>query len=143
MIKGFTICACAVLVTAWLALRQGPAPMSAQEGYVVQHDSDIAKEEPGPHQGKGRSIGYVFFDKTPGLKFSFRKRVLHPGASIGYHKQSEDEVYYIIGGQGMMTINGHEFEAKRGDAFLTRTGSSHGIEQTGSGDLTIIITYEK
>ena len=132
-----------VIVIAWLASRQGPMPVSAQEGFVVQHDSDVAKEEPGPHKGKGLSTGYVFFEKASGLKFSFRKRVLHPGGSIGYHKQSEDEVYYIIGGQGRMTINGSEFAAKPGDAFLTRTGSSHGLEQTGSGDLTLIITYSK
>ncbi|HYK88414.1 MAG TPA: cupin domain-containing protein [Acidobacteriota bacterium] len=115
----------------------------AQEGYYVQSDNLVAKEEPGPHNGKGMSTGYVFFDKTPGLKFSFRKRVLHTGASIGYHEQREDEVYYVIGGQGKMTINGRTFEAKPGDAFLTRTGSSHGLEQTGSGDLTIIIAFEK
>jgi mannose-6-phosphate isomerase-like protein (cupin superfamily) len=143
MIRRISAAAFVVIISVWSASLHEPMPVSAQEGYVVQHDSEVAKEEPGPHKGKGLSIGYVFFDKAPGIKFSFRKRVLHPGASIGYHKQNEDEVYYIIGGQGKMTINGNEFAAKPGDAFLTRTGSSHGLEQTGSGDLTIIITYEK
>ena len=118
-------------------------PGGAGEGFIVQRDSEVARQEPGPHKGKGLSTGYVFFDKAPDLKFSFRKRVLHPGASIGYHKQTEDEVYYIIGGQGKMTINGTEFGARPGDAFLTRTGSSHGIEQVGTTDLTIIITFTK
>jgi len=112
-------------------------------GYVIVHDADVAKEAPGPHDGKGISTGYVFFDEVPGFKISFRKRVLHPGASIGYHKQDRDEVYYIIGGSGKMTINGRVFSAKTGDAFLTRSGSSHSLEQSGDGDLTIIITYEK
>ncbi len=137
------VVAWALLAAGWVAVGPGSLPAGAQEGYYVQNDSAVAKEEPGPHRGKGTSTGYVFFDKVPGLNFSFRKRVLHPGASIGYHEQKEDEVYYIIGGQGKMTINGKEFAAKPGDAFLTRTGSSHGVEQTGSGDLTIIIAYEK
>ena len=112
-------------------------------GFVVRHDAEVAQKGPGPHEGKGISTGYVFFDEVPGFKISFRKRVLHPGASIGYHKQDRDEVYYIIGGSGKMTINGKVFSAKTGDAFLTRSGSSHSLEQSGDSDLTIIITYEK
>jgi len=123
----------------------GPVPSvtGAADGYVIQHDKDVAQDEPGPHNGGGPSTSYIFFDKVPDLKFSFRKRVLHRGAAIGYHLQATDEVYYIIGGTGKMTINGNEFVVKAGDAMLTRGGSSHGLVQTGAGDLTIIITYQK
>ena len=132
-----------LLATAlvWQTRRQAQA--TAADGYLIERDSEVAKPEPGPHKGAGQSISYVFFNKAPGFKLSFRKRVLHPGATIGYHKQETDEVYYITGGTGKMTINGQEFAVKPGDAILTRTGSSHGLAQTGDGDLTIIITYEK
>jgi mannose-6-phosphate isomerase-like protein (cupin superfamily) len=116
---------------------------AGDEGFILRRDAEIAREAPGPHSGKGMSTGYVFFDDVPGFKISFRKRVLHPGASIGYHKQDRDEVYYITGGSGKMTIDGKTFNVKPGDAVLTRIGSSHGLEQTGPGDLTIVITYEK
>jgi len=112
-------------------------------GYVLECDADVAKNEPGPHNGGGPSTGYVFFDKAPNLKFSFRKRVLHKGAAIGYHLQKTDEVYYFTGGQGEMTINGKSFVVHAGDAVLTRGGSSHGLVQRGVGDLTIIITFQK
>lgn len=72
----------------------------------------------------------------------FRKRVLHPGSAIGYHLQTEDEIYYIISGTGEMQMNGKAFPVKTGDAILTRPGSSHGLKQTGSGDLAIIIAYQ-
>ena len=119
--------------------RQKPAT----EGYVIERDSEVAKNEPGPHDGGGPSTGYIFFEKVPDLKFSFRKRVLHKGAAIGYHLQKTDEVYYILGGAGKMTMNGKVFPVQRGDAMLTRGGSSHGLVQTGVRDLTIIITYQK
>ena len=115
----------------------------AAPGYLVERDRDVAKNEPGPHDGGGPSTGYVFFEKVPDLKFSFRKRVLHRGAAIGYHLQKTDEVYYIIGGRGTMTINDHPFAVKSGDAILTRGGSSHGLVQKGMTDLTIIISYQK
>lgn len=37
----------------------------------------------------------------------------------------------------------NDFPVKPGDAILTRGGSSHGLVQTGAGDLTIIITFQK
>jgi mannose-6-phosphate isomerase-like protein (cupin superfamily) len=72
----------------------------------------------------------------------FRKRVLHPGSSIGYHKQERDEVYYILSGTGEMEMNGKTFHVKTGDAILTRPGSSHGLKQSGKDDLVIFISYE-
>ena len=119
------------------------AAAASTDGYVIQRDKDVAKDEPGPHNGGGPSTGYIFFEKVPDLKFSFRKRVLHRGAAIGYHLQATDEVYYIIGGSGKLTMNGNDFPVKPGDAILTRGGSSHGLVQTGDGDLTIIITFQK
>ncbi len=115
----------------------------ASEGYVIERDRDVARNESGPHNGGGPSTGYIFFEKIPDLKFSFRKRVLHPGAAIGYHLQKTDEVYYILSGVGRMTINNSRFMVKSGDAILTRGGSSHGLEQTGKSDLTIVITFQK
>jgi mannose-6-phosphate isomerase-like protein (cupin superfamily) len=114
-----------------------------QPGYVIEKDKDVAKPGPGPHNGQGQTTGYVFFDKVPGFKLSFRKRILHPGSSIGYHKQEKDEVYYYTSGTGRMNINGQEFDVKPGDCTLTRMGSSHSVLQTGKDDLVIIIAYEK
>lgn len=116
---------------------------SGADGYLIERDAEVAKNEPGPHDGGGPSTGYIFFDKAPDLKFSFRKRVLHKGAAIGYHLQKTDEVYYISGGDGLMTINGKSFPVKAGDAVLTRAGSSHGLVQKGEADLTIIISFQK
>src|SRR5215211_7838477 len=66
-----------------------------QQRYILEHEKDIAKKEPSPHNGKGMSTGYSFFANAGGLKLAFRKRVLKPGSSIGYHLQKEDEIYYI------------------------------------------------
>jgi mannose-6-phosphate isomerase-like protein (cupin superfamily) len=119
------------------------ARTSGADGYLIERDAEVARDEPGPHEGGGPSTGYVFFAKAPDLKFSFRKRVLHKGAAIGYHLQKTDEVYYITGGQGVMTINDKPFPVKAGDAVLTRGGSSHGLVQKGESDLTIVITFQK
>ena len=132
-----------LLLVLGLSAASAVSSLQASNGYLLERDGEVAKNEPGPHDGGGPSTSYVFFDKAPNLKFSFRKRVLHKGAAIGYHLQKTDEVYYITGGQGVMTINGKSFDVKGGDAMLTRAGSSHGLVQKGESDLTIIITFQK
>ena len=138
-----TTVALLLIATCGLLLLATQYKTNAAEGYVIERDAEVAKDEPGPHNGGGPSTSYVFFDKVPNLKFSFRKRVLHPGAAIGYHLQETDEVYYMLNGTGPMKMNGNEFPVKAGDAILTRAGSSHGLVQTGKGDLTIVITFQK
>jgi mannose-6-phosphate isomerase-like protein (cupin superfamily) len=111
-------------------------------GFIVQHDADIAKNEPGTHDGGGQTIGYSFFDKTPGMKFVFRKRALHAGAGVGMHEQHEDEVYYVLSGKGVMTVDGTNVDMIPGTAVLTRPGSSHALKQVGADDLVVLISYE-
>lgn len=137
------------MAAGWLMAKTPQVDMTAQaagqatEGYILEHDAEVAKTGAAPHSGPGRSTGYSFFEKATGFKQVFRKRVLHPGAAIGYHPQREDEVYYILSGAGVMQMNGKEFPVKPGDAILTRPGSSHGLKQTGKDDLALIIAYEK
>jgi mannose-6-phosphate isomerase-like protein (cupin superfamily) len=117
---------------------QKPAP----GGYVIEHDSEVAKNEPGTHNGGGQTIGYSFFSKVPKLGLVFRKRALKPGSGIGLHEQKEDEIYYVLSGTGTMTLDGKTVNVTPGTAVLTRTGSSHSLRQTGSEDLVILINYE-
>lgn len=114
-----------------------------QAGYILEHEKDIAKEEPGTHDGGGTTTGFSFFSKAENSKLVFRKRILYTGSAIGYHLQKEEEIYYIVSGTGEMTMNDKKFTVNAGDAILTLPGNSHGLKQTGKDDLVIIINYEK
>ena len=130
----------AILCCLAFSLR-GFTEVRSHQPYILEHEKDIAKNEPGTHNGGGSTVGYSFFAKADSLKMTFSKRVLHPGSAIGYHLQQEDEVYYIVSGMGEMRMNDKTFTVKTGDAILTRPGSSHGLKQKGKDDLVIIITY--
>lgn len=124
------------------------APTAAQTtpspgGYVIEQDASVASGEPGPHAGGGQTVAFSFFKRVPGLNLVFRKRALKPGAAIGYHRQTEDEIYYVLSGRGQMTLDGKVVDVGPGTAILTRTGSSHGLKQMGVDDLVILINYEQ
>jgi mannose-6-phosphate isomerase-like protein (cupin superfamily) len=134
---------CAALLLAAGASGSAQQRNSTPGGYVIEHDADVQVSEPGTHGGGGQTIGYAFFTTTPGLRLVFRKRALKPGSGIGYHVQTEDEIYYVLSGRGVMTVDGKTTDVGPGTAVLTRAGSSHGLKQRGGEDLVIVINYEQ
>ena len=110
---------------------------------ALQHDTLVAARQAGPHNGGGETTAYSFFDSVSGLAIVFRKRALHPGSAIGYHRNDEDEIYYVLSGRGELTLDGVRREVGPGTAILTVAGSSHGLRQLGDDDLIIIISYPR
>jgi mannose-6-phosphate isomerase-like protein (cupin superfamily) len=142
--RRYAACLTALLVGAAWTQAAAPDQSAAKPGgYVIEHDADIAANEPGTHKGGGQTVGYSFFSGVPRLALVFRKRALEPGSAIGYHLQREDEIYYVLSGRGMMTVDDESFEVGPGTAVLTRPGSSHGLKQVGNENLVIMINYEQ
>ena len=139
----FTAMMFTILVLTGWAVPLAAQTQDSTSGYVIRHEQSIGQTMPGPHNGKGMTTGYIFFDDIASYPISFRKRVLHPGSSIGKHKQAEDEVYYVVSGKGTMFINDIPHPLKPGDAVLTKTGSTHETIPEGTDDLVLIIAYQK
>lgn len=74
----------------------------------------------------------------------FHETILTPGSSIGLHTHSgNEEIYYVVEGRGLMTINGETAEMGPGDACLTKDGDSHTFKNIGDGDLKIVVVAAK
>ncbi|MCW5579917.1 MAG: cupin domain-containing protein [Luteimonas sp.] len=119
-----------------------PAPLPGVSPSVVVQERDIAVAQPGPHEGEGTTTAYPFFADATGFDLVFRKRALHPGASIGAHVNDKDEIYYVLSGRGELVLNGAAREVGPGDAVLTRSGDSHALRQVGDEDLVIFIVFD-
>jgi mannose-6-phosphate isomerase-like protein (cupin superfamily) len=130
------------LLLAGAGLHAVAQPQPTPGGYLIEHDAEIAKPEPGTHNGGGQTIGYSFFSKVPNLKLVFRKRAFKPGSGVGPHEQKEDEIYYVLSGRGTMTLDGKTVDVTPGTAVLTRTGSTHSLKQVGDEELVVLINYE-
>ncbi len=117
-----------------------PPPVSPS---VVVNERDIATRQPGPHEGDGSTTAYPFFADATGFDLVFRKRALHPGATIGAHVNDKDEIYYVLSGRGELLLNGATREVGPGDAILTRNGDSHALRQLGDEDLVIFIVFDE
>jgi len=158
--SGATAVACLV-VAGWIKLDPslkahvvrdtdcGARPTALADLKAQAHPSSVIDErelaaiQPGPHGGTGETTAYPFFADAADMPFVFRKRVLHRGASTGLHQHDKDEIYYVLAGRGVYTLDGKTHEVHAGSAMLTRPGSTHSIRQAGNEDLQLLIMYKR
>lgn len=94
------------------------------------------------HEGEGSIIFrevFVDSDFKSSIKFLHETSV-QPNSTIGYHKHiGNEEVYYIVEGEGLMSVDGQEKVVGPGDAIITYSGSMHGLKNIGKEKLKIIV----
>ncbi|MFC8627577.1 cupin domain-containing protein [Streptomyces anulatus] len=67
--------------------------------------------------------------------------VIAPGAGVGEHVHLRtEEIYYIVSGRAVVTMDGVEIEALPGDLITTPIGSAHSIENRGDEDMHFFVT---
>ena len=98
------------------------------------------------HGGKGEILFREIFGKKAfksSLEF-FHETNVKPNSTIGYHKHTgNEEIYYIIDGSGIMTVDSEKQEVGPGDAVVTHGGSSHSLINIGKKDLKILVFEAK
>lgn len=119
-----------------------PAPASppAGVGMIIREADTLVRQTP-PHNGTGMSTAYRISGVAPNRSMEFRKRVMHPGSSIGLHVIAHDEVYYVVSGEGDVTTDGVTTRVRAGDTAYLYDGGNVGIAQIGEDDLVLIIAY--
>lgn len=71
---------------------------------------------------------------------SLAEEVLPAGKSVSRHYHLEtEEVYYILHGEGRMTVGSEVKEVSAGDAIFIPRGSTHTLENTGQTQMTILL----
>ena len=94
------------------------------------------------HDGIGTiEIQKVFRRKDFSGAWDFALRVvMPPSTSMGLHEHGEDEeMYIILKGSGLMTIEDKEHPVSEGDMILNRPGGRHGLLNNGASDIELLI----
>ena len=73
--------------------------------------------------------------------WDFALRVnMPPGTSMGLHKHGEDEeMYIILSGEVLMTIEGEEQRVGKGDMILNKPHGTHGLLNDSEQVLELLI----
>jgi len=66
--------------------------------------------------------------------------VLPPGTSIGLHTHgNNEELYFILEGEGVMTVNDEQRTVVKGDLILNPPGATHGLENPSNKNLRVLV----
>ncbi len=94
------------------------------------------------HAGKGLGRNARVFeaaDFDTALRF-INYVEMEPGSSIGVHRHGDnEEVYVVLAGAGVMTVNHGRREVKTGDIILNKPGWEHGLENTSDQTLCLFV----
>jgi len=105
------------------------------------HDNVREISGEGSHGGEGTYFLRTLLQEEFASSIAYiREIVLPPGSSVGIHKhEGDEELYYIVSGQGIMSVDAEQQPVCAGDVVLTKSGSSHGLKNTGEQDLKFFV----
>lgn len=67
--------------------------------------------------------------------------VVGPGTSTTPHAHDEEETFIFLGGEGTMSVDGHEFPVGKGDTVYLEPFSAHTVRNTGREPLELLCVW--
>ncbi|MEA3358980.1 MAG: cupin domain-containing protein [Thermodesulfobacteriota bacterium] len=88
----------------------------------------------------GGAIAQMILDRRILKEIGFLATArLSPGNSIEPHIDPMEEIYFIVDGEGDMSVDGEIRHVSPGDAIWLPTGSRHGLKNNGNKDCVILV----
>jgi mannose-6-phosphate isomerase-like protein (cupin superfamily) len=99
---------------------------STAEAELLRGDRGVSHKLLNPANGCARLVVQV--------------NVIHVGAAAGpYHYHTNaDNIYYILEGRGVVTVEGRSYDIMRDDAILIYANERHSVTNVGDSDLRLI-----
>ena len=66
---------------------------------------------------------------------------VEPGGWLGLHRHSPAEIYYVIEGRGIVTVDGVEHEVSPGSAVFIPADAEHSVRNDGSATLRFVYVF--
>lgn len=95
------------------------------------------------HDGSGKltCLDMLKGHVNDGHGFRFvHDNILEPGATVGEHlHQGDEEIYFVLEGNGIMIEDGVEFEIHAGDLSLVQSGHTHGLRNNSDTSMRLLV----
>ena len=73
--------------------------------------------------------------------FCMGQVTVFPGGQVPAHEHGQEEVYYVIDGQGEIEIDGETQVVTRGEAVYVPSGKTHNLRNPRTENMTFIFVY--
>ena len=73
--------------------------------------------------------------------FCMGQVTIFPGGQVPAHEHVQEEVYYVLRGEGEIEIQGETHAFREGEAVYVPSGLKHNLRNPGKADMTFIFVY--
>jgi len=117
--------------------------MSQLEAFVIQEEDCEFEGAGEPEAGSVRWRTLISGDRTPTNSLTVGVAELEPGESKSFrpHKHAHAEIYYILSGEGAVTISGTDHPVGPRTAIFIPGGAEHGARNTGNAPLRLLYAF--
>jgi quercetin dioxygenase-like cupin family protein len=111
------------------------------EAAVVQLDNQERESWDDPVKGHiaWRTLFSGGLTPTDGLTAGIAE--VEPGGWLGLHRHTPPEIYYVIEGSGIVTLEGIEHAVVAGSAVFIPGNAEHGVRNPGTTPLRFIYVF--
>jgi quercetin dioxygenase-like cupin family protein len=117
--------------------------MAQTRPFVVhEQDCDLERwDEPADGRVAWRTL--LSADRTPSASLTMGVAELEPGEAkdLRLHKHAQAEAYYILSGEGTVTVSGTQHPVRAGSAIFIPGGEVHGALNTGAEPLRLLYVF--
>jgi mannose-6-phosphate isomerase-like protein (cupin superfamily) len=113
----------------------GVVPLAVNEADAPQDGWD----DPVRGRLRWRTLFSQGLTQTAGMTCGMTE--LGPGDWLGLHRHAPPEIYYVVGGGGILSLDGREVPVKAGSAAFIPGMAEHGIRQTGNEVLRLFYAF--
>jgi quercetin dioxygenase-like cupin family protein len=116
-----------------------------ERGPIVSRESD--KEWETWDEGDAPQRGLVFWKTliskgvTNSEKLTLGVASLPPGGALHEHRHTQEEVYLVLGGSGLVRVGGEEMAVEAGSAVFIPGDALHSCENTGASELRVAYVF--
>jgi mannose-6-phosphate isomerase-like protein (cupin superfamily) len=117
--------------------------MSRTEPFVIHEQECEFERWDEPATGRVRWRTLLSADRTPTDSLTLGVAELEPGEAKDFrpHRHAQAEVYYILSGEGTVTVSGTEYPVRPGTTVFVPGNAVHGALNTGSDLLRLLYVF--
>lgn len=108
---------------------------------VFRHETDVAEESWTDARGRLSFRTLIDGDETASTALTFGTATLAPGDWLALHRHAQPEIYFILSGSGVMTIDGVRREVSSGTGIFIPGNAEHGISNVASTPLKFLYAF--
>ncbi|GIL01003.1 MAG: hypothetical protein BroJett030_09020 [Alphaproteobacteria bacterium] len=116
--------------------------MTTVEPLIV---ADAGRASEGWNEPQGRGvIGWqtlLSADRTSSAALTAGIAIVEPGGFLARHRHAPAELYFVVEGEGVVTLDGHDRPVKRGDCVFIPPMCEHGVRNEAATILRFLYVF--